>query len=59
MCDSSNFVVGAVSRQRLDKKSMVIYYDSKTLVDTKVNYFAIDKELLPIVLQLENFRSYS
>ena len=31
MCDASNFVVGAILGQRMDGKSFVIYYVSKTL----------------------------
>src|SRR4051812_39617869 len=31
MCDASDFSVGAVLGQRVDKKLNVIYYDSKTL----------------------------
>ncbi|XP_073120292.1 uncharacterized protein [Henckelia pumila] len=31
MCDASNYAVGAVLGQRIDKKSHVIYYASKTL----------------------------
>ena len=31
MCDASNFAVGAVLGQRIDKKLNVIHYASKTL----------------------------
>ena len=58
MCDASDFEVGAVLGQRVDKKSMAIYYASKTLVDSQVNYSTTEKELLAIVFALEKFRSY-
>jgi hypothetical protein len=34
MCDASDYAVGAVLGQRIDKLSHVIYYVSKTLNDT-------------------------
>ena len=58
MCDVSNFEVGAVLGQRIDKKLMAIYYTSKTLVDAQVHYSTTEKELLAIVFALENFWSY-
>ena len=59
MGDASDFVVGAVLGQRVDKRSVAIYYASKTLVDAQVNYSTTEKELLAIVFALEKFRSYS
>jgi hypothetical protein len=38
MCDASDFAVGAVLGQRVDKKLHVIYYASKTLDNAQVNY---------------------
>ena len=35
MCDASDYVVGAVLGQRLDKKPTVICYASKTLIEVK------------------------
>ena len=58
MCDASDFTVGAVLGQRIDKKPVAIYYSSKTLVDAQVNYSTTEKELLAIVFALEKFRSY-
>ena len=58
MCDASDFAVGAVLGQCVDKKPVAIYYASKTLVDAQVNYSTTEKELLAIVFALENFRSY-
>ena len=38
MCDASDYAVGAVLGQRKDKKMHAIYYASKTLDGTQVNY---------------------
>ena len=58
MCDASDFAVGAVLGQRIDKKSTVICYASKTLADTQLNYTTTEKELLVVVFALEKFRQY-
>ncbi|XP_073125943.1 uncharacterized protein [Henckelia pumila] len=58
MCDASNYAVGAVLGQRIDKKSHVIYYASKTLDPAQCNYTTTEKELLAIVFALNKFRSY-
>ena len=49
MCDASNFVVGAVLGQRIDKKPTAICYASKTLADAQLNYTTTEKELLAVV----------
>ena len=38
ICNASDYVVGAVLRQRKDKKPYVIYYASKTLNNAQMNY---------------------
>ena len=38
MCDASDFVIGVVFHQRLNKISHVIYYASRTLTDAQKNY---------------------
>ena len=58
MCDASDFAVGAVLGQRIDKKLTVICYASKTLVDAQLNYTTTEKELLAFVFALEKFRPY-
>ena len=58
MCDASDYVVGAVLGQRKDKKPYVIYYTSKTLNSTQMNYTTTKKELLAIVFARDKFRSY-
>ena len=57
MCDASNYAVGAVLGQRIDKKSHVIYYVSRTLNPVQCNYSTMEKELLSIVFALDKFRS--
>ena len=58
MCDASNYALGAVLAQRINKQSRVIYYASKTLDTAQANYTTIEKELLAVVFALEKFRSY-
>ncbi|XP_068319470.1 uncharacterized protein [Pyrus communis] len=58
MCDASNYVVGAVLGQRVNKVPHVIYYASQTLNDAQLNYSTTEKELLAVVFALEKFRSY-
>ena len=58
MCDSSDYAVGAVLGQRIDKKPTVICYEIKTLADAQLNYITMEKELLVVVFALEKFRSY-
>ncbi|KAM1362954.1 hypothetical protein ACFX2H_027715 [Malus domestica] len=58
MCDASDYAVGAVLGQRVNKVPHVIYYASRTLNDAQLNYSTTDKELLAVVFALEKFRSY-
>ena len=58
MCDASDFAVGEVLGQRINKKPTAICYASKTLADAQLNYMTTDKELLAVVFALEKFRPY-
>ncbi|CAM8943908.1 unnamed protein product [Rhodiola kirilowii] len=58
MCDASDYTVGAVLGQKVDKKPVVIYYASRTLDVAQKNYSTTEKELLAVVFALEKFRSY-
>jgi hypothetical protein len=58
MCDASDFTMGAVLGQHVDKLPHAIYYASKTLMDAQVNYTTTEKELLAVVFALDKFRSY-
>ncbi|KAM2976470.1 hypothetical protein FF2_013535 [Malus domestica] len=58
MCDASDYAVGAVLGQRVNKVPHVIYYASRTLNDAQLNYSTTENELLVVVFALEKFRSY-
>ncbi|OAO89341.1 hypothetical protein AXX17_ATUG01770 [Arabidopsis thaliana] len=58
MCDASDYAVGAVLGQRIDKKLHVIYYASRTMDDAQVRYATTEKELLAGVFAFEKFKSY-
>ncbi|XP_068323218.1 uncharacterized protein, partial [Pyrus communis] len=58
MCDASDYAIGAVLGQKVNKLPHVIYYASRTLNDAQLNYSTTEKELLAIVFALEKFRSY-
>ena len=56
MCDTSNYALGVVLAQKIDKLPRVIYYASRTLYVAQANYTTTKKELLVIVFALEKFR---
>jgi hypothetical protein len=56
--DASDYAVGAVLGQHIDKLSHVIYYASRTLNDAQLNYLTTEKELLVVFFTLDKFRSY-
>ncbi|KAK1694524.1 hypothetical protein QYE76_011221 [Lolium multiflorum] len=58
MCDASDFAVGAVLGQRVDKNLNVIHYASKTLDAAQRNYATTEKELLAVVFACDKFRPY-
>jgi hypothetical protein len=58
MCDASNYAMGAVLRQKVEKLPHVIYYASKTLNDAQLNYSTTEKELVVVVFALDKFKSY-
>src|SRR4051812_33590597 len=49
MRDASDFAVGAVLGQRIDKKLNVIHYASKTLDAAPKNYATTEKEFLAVI----------
>jgi hypothetical protein len=55
MCDASDYAVGAVLGQRVDKLPHVIYYASKTLNNDSIT---TEKELLAVIFVLDKFRTY-
>ena len=44
MCDASDYVIGAILGQIVDKKLNVIQYASKTLDSTQRNYVTTKKD---------------
>jgi hypothetical protein len=58
MYDASDFAVGAVLGQRVDKKLNVIHYASKTLDAAQKNYATTEKEFLVVVFACDKFRPY-
>ena len=58
MCDASDYAVGAVLGQRIDKKFQPIYYARKTLNQAQENYTTTKKELLAVVYAFDKFRPY-
>nr|GFB04309.1 RNA-directed DNA polymerase like [Tanacetum cinerariifolium] len=58
MYDASDFAVGAVLGQRIEKHFRPIHYASKTMNQAEANYTTTEKEMLAVVYVFEKFRSY-
>nr|GEZ61486.1 hypothetical protein [Tanacetum cinerariifolium] len=58
MCDASDYAVGAVLGQRVEKHFWPIHYASKTMNQAEMNYTTTEKEMLAVVYAFEKFRSY-
>ncbi|KAL1541281.1 hypothetical protein AAHA92_25524 [Salvia divinorum] len=58
MCDASDYAVRAVLGQKIDGKSYVIFYASKTLNQAQKNYNTTEKEMLAVVYSFEKFMPY-
>nr|GFA79571.1 reverse transcriptase domain-containing protein [Tanacetum cinerariifolium] len=58
ICDASDYAVGAVLGQRIEKHFRPIHYASKTMSQAEANYTTTEKEMLAVVYAFENFRSY-
>ena len=56
MRDASDYVVGDVLGQRVDKKLNVIHYASKTLDSAQRNYATTEKEFLVVAFACDKFR---
>nr|GEW87439.1 reverse transcriptase domain-containing protein [Tanacetum cinerariifolium] len=57
MCDASDFVVGVVLGQRIEKHFRPIHYASKTMTEAESNYTTTEKEMLAVVYAFEKFRA--
>ncbi|GJX61445.1 reverse transcriptase domain-containing protein [Tanacetum coccineum] len=58
MCDASDYAIGAVLGQRIEKHFRPIHYASKTMTEAESNYTTTEKEMLVVVYAFEKFRSY-
>nr|GFC60270.1 hypothetical protein [Tanacetum cinerariifolium] len=58
MYDASDYAVGAILGQRIEKHFRPIHYASKTMNQAKANYTTTEKEMLAVVYAFEKFRSY-
>ena len=58
LCDASDYTIGDVLGQRVDKKLNVIHYASKTLDNAQRNYATTEKEFLAVVFACDKFRSH-
>src|SRR3954464_11935826 len=58
MCDASDFDVGDVLGQHVDKKLNVIHYASKTLDAAQKNYATTEKEFLAVIFACDKFIPY-
>ncbi|GJT88543.1 reverse transcriptase domain-containing protein [Tanacetum coccineum] len=58
MCDASDYAIGAVLGQRIEKHFRPIHYASKTITEAESNYTTTEKEMLDVVYAFKKFRSY-
>nr|GEZ65212.1 DNA-directed DNA polymerase [Tanacetum cinerariifolium] len=58
MCDASDYAVGAILGQRVEKHFRPIHYASKTMTQAETNYTTTEKEMLAVVYAFEKFHSY-
>ncbi|GJR39432.1 reverse transcriptase domain-containing protein [Tanacetum coccineum] len=48
MCDASDYAIGAVLGQRIEKHFRPIHYASKTMTEAETNYTTTEKEMLAV-----------
>ncbi|GJW07392.1 reverse transcriptase domain-containing protein [Tanacetum coccineum] len=58
MCDASDYAIGAVLGQRIEKHFRPIHYERKIMTEAESNYTITEKEMLAVVYAFEKFRSY-
>ncbi|GJS22148.1 reverse transcriptase domain-containing protein [Tanacetum coccineum] len=58
MWNASDYAIGAVLGQRIEKHFRPIHYASKTMTEAESNYTTTEKEMLAVVYAFEKFRSY-
>ncbi|GJF00540.1 hypothetical protein PsYK624_168330 [Phanerochaete sordida] len=57
-CDASDFAVGGALSQKQDGKWQPVAFLSKAMNETERNYEIYDKELLAVIMSLEEWRHY-
>nr|GEW33337.1 reverse transcriptase domain-containing protein [Tanacetum cinerariifolium] len=58
MCDASDYAIGAVLGQRIEKHFRPIHYTSKTMNQAEANYTTTEKEMPAVVYAFKKFCSY-
>ena len=58
MCDASDFAMGVVLGQRIEKTFRAIYYARKTFNEAQDNYSTTEKEMIVVIFACEKFRPY-
>nr|GEY78683.1 reverse transcriptase domain-containing protein [Tanacetum cinerariifolium] len=58
MCDASDFAVGVILGQRIEKHFRPNHYASKIKTEAESNYTTTEKEMLAVVYAFEKFLSY-
>ncbi|GJT25885.1 reverse transcriptase domain-containing protein [Tanacetum coccineum] len=58
ICDASDYAVGAVLGQRVDKHLKPIHYATKTMNKAQENYTTTEKDLLAVVFAFDKFCQY-
>lgn len=56
--DASDLAIGAALGQEENKQSYTIYYISKNLSPTELNYTVTEKEFLAVIFAINKFRHY-
>ncbi|GJY63471.1 reverse transcriptase domain-containing protein [Tanacetum coccineum] len=54
-CDASDYAIGAVLGQRIEKHFRPIHYASKMMTEAESNYTTTEKEMLAVVYAFEKF----
>ncbi|GJU57530.1 reverse transcriptase domain-containing protein [Tanacetum coccineum] len=58
MCDASDYAIGVVLGQRIDKHFKPIHYANKTMNEAQENYTTTKKELLAVMFAFKKFCQY-
>nr|GFB78486.1 DNA-directed DNA polymerase [Tanacetum cinerariifolium] len=53
MCDASDYAIGSVLGQRIEKHFRPIHYASKTMTQAETNYITTEKEMLAVVYVID------